>query len=54
MRFIVAIKDRAVLECTLKHIGADAAEETACVATAWDAEALVTARAARIASAGAA
>ncbi len=43
-----------MLERLLKHIGADTVEETARVATDWDTEALVTARAARIATAWAA
>jgi hypothetical protein len=51
MRFIVVIKDRAASERILRHMGEDAEEEIARVATAWDAEALATAQAARVATA---
>jgi hypothetical protein len=51
MRFIAVIKDRSVIARILKHIGEDAEEETAWVATAWAAAVLATARAAWVASA---
>ncbi len=54
MRFIAVIKDRAVIERVLKHIEEDTEEETTRVATDWDAEALVTVRAAHVATAWAA
>ena len=50
-RFIVVITDRAASERILRRMGEDAEEEIARVATAWDAEALATARAARVATA---
>jgi hypothetical protein len=53
-RFIAVMKGRAASERILRHMGEDAEEELARVATAWDAEALATARSALVAAAWAA